>query len=307
MEDTGERLIPEGHHQTLTYGEHLSRYLTTLEVVKGKVVLDLASGAGYGTHMIAQQAKKVYGIDYSADAVAYAQKHYGAKNIEYKVGDAHEIPLPDDSVDVVVSLETIEHLQKPAKFVAEVKRILRPGGQFIVSTPNDDEFIEGNEFHLHEFDLKELKTLIDKNFKHAKFHYQGSYFSAALLDEETFTRGGRWSGTVEKTFGQPKTKAIYYLAIASDQPVPSLAQTVALADAWSTKDDIERDAARRGELTKLHEELGRLRESERHNRHKAGVLEKERDALNEELYNIKTSKGWKLLEKAYTVKSKIKP
>jgi ubiquinone/menaquinone biosynthesis C-methylase UbiE len=307
MEDTGERLIPEGHHQTLTYGEHLSRYLTTLEVVKGKVVLDIASGAGYGTHMIAKQAKKVYGIDYSAEAIAYAKQHYGAKNIEYKVGDAHEIPLPDDSVDVVVSLETIEHLQKPAKFVAEVKRILRSGGQFIVSTPNDDEFIEGNEFHLHEFDLKELQRLITKNFEHAKFHYQGSYFGAALLDEETFTKGGSWSGKVEKTFGQPKTKAIYYLAIASDQPVPSLAQTVALADAWSTKDDIERDAIRRKEADRLHAELGQLRESEQYNRNKAEALEQERDALNEELHAIKTSKGWRMLKKAYTVKSKLKP
>ena len=300
MEDTGERLIPEGHHQTLTYGEHLSRYLSVLKIVKGKTVLDIASGAGYGTKLIASAAKQVYGIDYSEDAIEYAKKHYGAQNITYRVGDAHEIPLDDNSVDIVVSLETIEHLKRPATFVNEVKRILKPGGQFVVSTPNDDEFIEGNEFHLHEFDLKELRSLISKNFAHSKFYYQGSYFSAALLNEEHFAKGGGWEGIVEKTFGQPLTKAIYYLALASDKPVGELAQTVALADAWNTKDDIERDTARRGEFEKIQAEIRALQGS-------VQSLIQERDNLNQELYRIKTSRSWRLVSKAHAVKHKITP
>lgn len=297
MKDTGERLIAEGHFQTLTYGEHISRYLSVMKLVKGKVVLDIASGSGYGTRLIASEASKVYGIDYNEDAIEYSKQHYGAKNIEFMVGDAHEIPLPDNSVDVVVSLETIEHLKKPAKFVSEVKRILKSDGQFVVSTPNDDEFIEGNEFHLHEFDLKELQNLIKKNFKHHNFYYQGSYFSAALLDEKNFSKEGKWTGVVEKTFGQPLTKAIYYLAIASDKPVDDLDQTVALADTWSAKDDIERDATRRSEIENINKQIKDLNE-------KVQSVTHERDQLDHELTAIKNSRGWKFLKKAYVVKQK---
>jgi ubiquinone/menaquinone biosynthesis C-methylase UbiE len=117
MKDTGERLIPEGHHQTLTYGEHISRYLSVTDVVKDKVVLDIASGTGYGTQLIAKTAKKVYGVDYSPEAIEYSKQNHSSDNVEFKVGDAHNIPMDDKSVDVVVSLETIEHLKDPAKFL----------------------------------------------------------------------------------------------------------------------------------------------------------------------------------------------
>lgn len=296
MEDTGERLIPEGHTQTLTYGEHLSRYLSVVAVVKGKTVLDIASGAGYGTKLISKSAKKVYGIDYSLDAINYAKEHYSAQNIEYKQGDAQAIPLPDNSVDIIVSFETIEHLKKPTKFIEEVKRVLKKDGQFIVSTPNDDEFIEGNEFHLHEFQFKELKKIIHDNFKYHRFYYQSSYFSAALLDETTFTKGGRWSGTVEKTFPQDQQKAVYYIAVSSNSKITELSSVVTLADAWSTKDDIVRDTMRREEVASLIQ------------RHKAEqtALMGEYKKISTELTTLKTSKAWKAVEAVRKVKTSIK-
>lgn len=298
MDDTGERLIPEGHHKTLTYGEHLSRYLSVLDITKGKTVLDIASGAGYGTKLIAGSAKKVYGIDYSADAVAYAQNKYGASNITYKVGDAHDLPLPDDSVDVVVSLETIEHLKDPKKFIKEVKRVLKKDGQFIVSTPNDDEFVEGNEFHIHEFDLKELQKLIKQNFSDAAFYYQGTYFSAGLFSKDIFEKGGRWQGHVEKTFGQPVPKAIYFLAVASDARVGGLAETVVLADTWSTKDDLSLDHVRQQEKQNLQTVLEELQQKEQ-------SLEAQKRAAEAEVTAIKNSRAWKLVQKVYRIRDRI--
>ena len=290
MKDTGERLIPEGHTQTLTYGEHLARYLSVMPIIKNKIVLDIASGAGYGTKLISGDAKKVYGIDYSSEAVKYAKEYYGSKNIEYIKGDAQAIPLADNSVDVIVSFETIEHLKNPKKFIKEVKRILKNDGQFIVSTPNDDEFIEGNKFHLHEFQLNELKTLISSNFKHCIYYYQGSYFSSALLDEATFSKGGKWNGRVEKTFPQVTTSAAYYVAIASQVQVDHLSQTVTVADIWSTKEDLIRDSARRTETNQLRNEVKRWANEHR--------------KLSAELLDIKTSKAWKLIEKIRKTKSR---
>lgn len=251
MKDTGERLIPEGNHKTLTYGEHLARYQSVLSSVKGKTVVDIASGAGYGTNLIAKHAKLVTGIDYSIEAIEYSKKLYKAKNLKFVQGDAQNIPIKDSSIDVVVSLETIEHIHDPEKFVKEVKRILKPSGQFIVSTPNDDEYIEDNEFHLHEFQLKELKKLINKYFKNSTYYYQGSYFSAGVYDENLFTKEGSYSGKTTKTFGQPINKAIYFIASASDDDVALLDNNTVIADSWNTKDDIQRDKERQIDRGKL--------------------------------------------------------
>ena len=73
MKDTGERLIPAASKDSVVYGEHMSRYLAVIDMVKDKVVLDVASGTGYGTQLLAKYANKVTGVDYSDDAVAYAR------------------------------------------------------------------------------------------------------------------------------------------------------------------------------------------------------------------------------------------
>ena len=125
LKDTGERLIAEGNESTLTYGEHISRYLSVEELVKDKVVLDVASGSGYGSYLLAKTAKKVIGADRSLEAVKYSEKKYARKNIEFIQSDAENIEkIENDSVDVVVSFETLEHLQNPHKFIEEVKREL---------------------------------------------------------------------------------------------------------------------------------------------------------------------------------------
>src|SRR3990167_2932557 len=160
MQDTGERMIPEHHKGNIIYGEHMSRYLAVAGTVEGKVVLDIACGTGYGTQIIAKDAAKVYGVDISKETIEYAKENFNAPNITYKLGNASKIPLDDNSVDVVVSFETIEHVKEYEKFVDEVKRVLKDNGQFIVSTPNDDEFIDDNEFHVHEFQFTELKELV---------------------------------------------------------------------------------------------------------------------------------------------------
>ena len=252
MKDTGERLIVEGNQQTLTYGEHLSRYMSVVEIVKDKVVLDIASGTGYGAAMLAEGARKVIGVDISEEAVDYSRKHYNAKNIEYICGDAEQIPVDDNSVDVVVSFETIEHLAEPTKFMQEVKRVLKTDGCFIVSTPNDKEFTEGNEFHLHEFQLPELKEVINSNVTNSAYYFQGTYFTAALLSETTFTDKFRRDSLVAtKTFAQHVEKAIYFIIVASQGDLPKLRENVILADRWSTKEDIERDKERQAHLRRL--------------------------------------------------------
>ena len=288
MKDTGERLIPEGHTQTLTYGEHLARYQCVIPLVKGKKVLDVASGTGYGSQLIAKYAKEVDGLDYSADAVAYSQKHFPADNLTYAQGDAQAMPYKDGQFDVVVSLETIEHLPHPDKFVNEVKRVMKPGGVFIVSTPNDAEFMDGNEFHVHEFQFPELEKLIDQNFSHKKYYFQGTYFAAGIFAKESFTKGyGMKDIPVSATFGEQTNKAIYFIAVAANSASASLVidENIVIADRWSTKDDLERDQAR----TESREAVER-------------DLREHADRLAAELTAIKESKSWRAVTKLRGIK-----
>jgi ubiquinone/menaquinone biosynthesis C-methylase UbiE len=96
IQDTGERMVPEFHRGNLIYAEHITRYLSAETIVKGKVVLDIASGSGYGTKILAKGAKKVIGVDINKEAVSYARQNFAAANIEFKHGSGTEIPLEDN-------------------------------------------------------------------------------------------------------------------------------------------------------------------------------------------------------------------
>jgi SAM-dependent methyltransferase len=207
--------------------------------------------------MLSEKAAHVTAVDYSADALEYAKEHYAADNITYVQADAHTLPFEDASFDVVVSLETIEHLKDPGTFVKEVRRVLKKDGVFLVSTPNDDEFMDGNEFHIHEFSLAELREVIKKHFKNADFYCQATYLGVSLMNNDQVRSGGQ-VGKAEVTFGQPEAKAVYHLAVAGDSQLPVLESNVVLSDRWSTKEDFERDAERIKAIKHLQREIKSL-------------------------------------------------
>lgn len=190
LDSTGERMIPEHHKGGLIYAEHYTRYLSSCDLVDGKEVLDIACGSGYGTKMLAARAKKVYGVDVDAPTVQYAKENFAASNITYSVGDGAAIPLKDNSIDVVVTFETIEHIADYERFLDEVQRVLRPDGVILVSTPNDVEYAEGNDFHAHEFKKEELVKTLKKRFRYAEEYYQATWKYVAIGREKYFKAEG---------------------------------------------------------------------------------------------------------------------
>jgi len=98
-------------------------------------VLDVASGEGYGSSILANIARSVIGVDVDPAAIAHAGTAYAGVNLRFVQGSALDLPLGDASVDVVVSFETLEYVREHVRFMAEVKRVLRRNGRLIVSSP----------------------------------------------------------------------------------------------------------------------------------------------------------------------------
>ena len=149
LDYTGERLVPE-QAEGYSFWEHAYRYRFALGFARGRTVLDIASGEGYGTAALAAVAYSAIGVDISAEAVEHAKTRY---KIDARGGQAELIPVTDGSAELVVSFETIEHLRSPAVFIRECHRVLAPGGQLIISTPNREVYSSGghhNEFHVTE-------------------------------------------------------------------------------------------------------------------------------------------------------------
>lgn len=175
MEFTGERIVP-GRVDADLLNEHVCRYRFARLLVEDKVVLDVGSGVGYGSKILAEKASSVLAVDVSEEAVRYTGRKYAAKNIERVVGDGQELPLADDSVDAVVSFELIEHLQGQRDHLLELDRVLKPDGFTVVSTPNrvfySQESNQANPFHTHEFDFREFLAFLKSVFGSVRIYFQ---------------------------------------------------------------------------------------------------------------------------------------
>jgi len=152
---------------------HVSRYVLAASKIRpGDTVLDAACGLGYGTAVLAacSPGAKFIGVDIDETSVAYANANFAASNpaISYHTCDVAKLAfIPDHSIDVVVSFETIEHLQDYDLFLTEVKRVLKPDGRLIGSVPNlwcDETGKDPNPYHYHVFDWKKLYHAIGKHF-----------------------------------------------------------------------------------------------------------------------------------------------
>jgi 2-polyprenyl-3-methyl-5-hydroxy-6-metoxy-1,4-benzoquinol methylase len=166
-EFTGERLVL-GVGLDIEH-EHYHRYVWAADMCAGKTVLDVASGDGYGSYILSQCAASVCGCEINESVVLAAREKYVADNLSYYCGDCKSTPFDDAQFDIVVSFETIEHIHEYKAFVREVRRVLKPEGVFICSTPETHEFralsqVEDNEFHVHEFEKEEFVALLQGEF-----------------------------------------------------------------------------------------------------------------------------------------------
>lgn len=223
MECTGERYLPEFDGDWTL--EHLHRYLLACELATGKTVLDIACGDGYGSAMLARHAAQVTGVDIDTPTVERARGKYVADNLRFLQGSATDIPLDDDSVDLVVSFETIEHLTEQDRMLYEIRRVLRPEGFLLISSPDKYEYSDvpgyHNEFHLKELYCQEFEALLQKHFSRHALLGQRVVFGSLIASAETRPFLS-WSKVEEQGRSEGLAHAVYHIAVAGDGPLPPL-------------------------------------------------------------------------------------
>ncbi|GAB1544999.1 hypothetical protein NUACC21_76750 [Scytonema sp. NUACC21] len=227
MEFTGERYVPSLGGE-IKY-EHLHRYALCIEFIQGKKVLDIASGEGYGSALLARYAQSVIGVDISPEAIDYAAQEYSNyHNLKFIVGSCDAVPLPNNSVEVVTSFETIEHHDKHQEMMLEIKRVLKPEGVLIISSPNrltySDEPNYKNPFHIKELYYEEFICLLSQHFKYVQIYGQklavGSFIFSTENDKESSFKA--YTGSINDVSHRiyPLESPLYFIAVCSDeQPV----------------------------------------------------------------------------------------
>ena len=218
-EFTGERVIP-GLVDTDLFNEHLARYRFARQYARGlhaRNILDAGCGSGYGTAELAIGDVVVIGTDISADAVRYASEHY-RKGVRFLQAACEALPFAAGSFDLVVAFEVIEHLDRWQELLTEAKRVLKPSGVLLVSTPNRDYYAESrgasgpNPFHRHEFDFREFTQSLSAVFQNGRIWTQNH--TEAIVFSPQRAAGG----VLETADSGNPALAHFYLAACSQSP-----------------------------------------------------------------------------------------
>lgn len=167
LELTGERTLPGIPEENYWFRRHEAAYAALAPFTVGAVLLEAGCGEGYGADLLARSARRVVAVDYDPAAVTHAAARYPSLTVVR--GDLQRLPLADGSVEVVATLQVLEHLHDQAGFLRECARVLRPAGTLLLTTPNRLTFSPGrdtpvNPFHTREFSPTELAALLDREF-----------------------------------------------------------------------------------------------------------------------------------------------
>jgi SAM-dependent methyltransferase len=221
LEFTGERVVP-GQVDIDLWNEHLARYLFAARLARRRRVLDIGCGAGYGSSELAHAAATVTGLDLSPEAVALARSSYSAPNLHFLAASATSLPFSNAAFDLITCFEVIEHIHDWQLLLAEARRLLAPGGQFIVSTPNKSYYAESraeigpNPFHVHEFAYDEFKFALEATFPSVTLYVQNHVGALSFQPAAASPTQVAQSAELHLEASQPDPEAAhFYLAVCA--------------------------------------------------------------------------------------------
>lgn len=223
---TGERFTPECVREI--WYEHWHRYAFVRDLARGRRVLDVACGEGYGSALLAATAREVTGVDIDAASVAHARARYASiANLRYECSDATTLPFADRSFDLVVSFETLEHLAAQEQLLAELARVLADDGVLVISTPDRHAYSDvagfRNEFHVRELYREEFLALLAPHFRAIRLYGQKLLFQSALwsLDGAPSTAAAVTMGADGAAHEGLTQAPLYFVAVCARQALPA--------------------------------------------------------------------------------------
>ena len=176
----GERINPLLVND-VTFANHIMRYQFAAEIIasskrRPKSILDIACGAGYGTAFLAEKFHdiRIDGRDIDHDAIALATKLYSTERCKFSVEDLRDYEGAE-KFDLVISFETLEHIDFPEVYFSSIYERLENGGTFILSVPDKRSNIDAgyqNSYHLNEMYLENLIELVASSFRGYKLYIQ---------------------------------------------------------------------------------------------------------------------------------------
>jgi SAM-dependent methyltransferase len=188
LELTGERTMPDVPAENYWFRRHLVVYEWIARRCAGLKVVDMACGEGYGTHVLASQAREVTGVDANPDAYEHARLKYTRPGVRFV---RNMIELHTEPCDAVVFLQTIEHVPDPDGVLRHFKEM---AGTVFVSTPNlltlapPGAEKSGNPWHLREYRVAEFRALCEGVFDDVEMY--GLFHARKLRAHELALRLG---------------------------------------------------------------------------------------------------------------------
>ena len=151
---TAERVSRERSDNFVFQRSRLA-YVEAARRVGGRV-LEIGTGTGYGIEIIAPSAESFVTLDKFRSSEVESLP----RGVEFCEATVPQLPFADESFDCVVSFQVIEHIKRDRAFVGEVRRVLKRGGKFIVSTPNRPMSLTRNPWHVREYTAEEFSALL---------------------------------------------------------------------------------------------------------------------------------------------------
>jgi SAM-dependent methyltransferase len=185
---TAERVSPAEISDNYVFQRNLFAYREVVPLISG-YVLEIGTGTGYGIELIARYADKLITVDKIEPPVDLKK----FRNTEFRKLNVPDFSIFGDAVfDTIISFQVIEHIENDVLFIKEIRRMLKPGGRFIVTTPNRRMSLTRNPWHVREYTCTELRQLLESMFTDVKT--QGVYGSKHVMTyyEENKRRIKQW-------------------------------------------------------------------------------------------------------------------
>lgn len=216
---TGERIVPgaancEPLFALKMYQEHIARYLFAAQIVRGKRVLDVGCGVGYGAQLLARRgASSVTAFDISEQAIQHARRFYPHPNLEYFVSSAEAFSLTD-RFDIITCFELIEHLHDQHGAIELIASLLKPDGVLFISTPRPLGKPR-SAFHTRELSFLEFRSLLECHFAHSEWFFENNHFASLVCNGHPIALKALLSLHPQFSIGQ----ADYVIAVASQSSI----------------------------------------------------------------------------------------